>query len=263
MAFALAIALDVTVSARTNAAWASGESATHGAAVEMMPDDALSPTDERALAQLRDAIETTGPDEPGRRRAIEGIARRHASLVLRWLLGDQQRVALGYERGALLDVLVTSSDGRARALGAEALLARPGLGYCMRALPPVARAGRLAAVVRDLGIVEALRRETARLLLTVGEPAEAARTHEAARAHAERIALDQPRVVRRWLLDETDAGLFDTYRAEVVAAFLASTAPPLRALALEVAARRARLAPAADTYLTASITTKSALTAAR
>jgi hypothetical protein len=265
-ALALAITLGVTVSARTTVAQASAQSTTHDVALEMMPDDALSPADERALAQLREALQMVGLDEPGRRagrRAIEGIAHRHTGLLLRWLLGDERHVALGYERGALLDVLVTSTDARARAVGADALLTRPGLGYCMRALPSVERAGRLASVVRDLGVVEALRREAARLLLTVGEPVDAARAHDEARAGAERIALDQPRVVRRWLLDETDAGLLDTYRVEVVATFLASAAPSLRALASDVAARRARLAPAAETPLTAAITTRPALTAAR
>jgi hypothetical protein len=260
---ALALTLGVTVSARTTVA----QSTTHDVAFEMMPDDALSPADERALAQLREALETMTFDEAGRRtgrRAIESIARRHTGLLLRWLLGDERQVALGYQRGALLDVLVTSTDARARAVGAEALLTRPGLGYCMRALPPVERAGRLASVVRDLGVVEGLRREAARLLLTVGEPAEAARAHDDARAHAERIALDQPRIVRRWLLDETDVGLFDTYRVEVVAAFLASADPSLRALASDVAVRRTRLAsPAAEAPRTASITTRPALAAAR
>jgi hypothetical protein len=259
---ALAITLGVTVVARTTIA----QSTTHDVAFEMMPDDALSPTDERGLAQLRGALETMTLDEAGRRtgrRAIESLARRHTGLLLRWLLGDERHVALGYERGALLDVLVTSTDARARAVGTEALLTRPGLGYCMRALPPLERAGRLASVVRDLGVVEGLRREAARLLLTVGDPAEAARAQDEARAHAERIALDQPRIVRRWLLDETDVGLFDTYRVEVVAAFLASAAPSLRALASDVTARRARLAPAAEPPLTASITTRPALTAAR
>lgn len=262
----LAIALDVTTLAWAGGARASARSEIYEVALEMMPDDALSAADQRALAQLRDAMDTMAQDELGRRagrRAIEGIARHHAGLLQRWLLGDQRRVALGYERGAVLDVLVTSSDGRSRSLGAEVLLARPGLGYCMKALPPVEKAGRLASVVRDLDVVEALRREAARLLLTVGEPDEAARSHGEARARAEQIALDQPHVVRRWLLDETDAGLFDSYRAEVVAAFLASAAPPLRALAIEVAARRTRLAPPADTGVAATISAKRALTAAR
>jgi hypothetical protein len=269
MALALAVTIDLIVSARTNAARASAQMPAHEMALEMMPDDAFSPADESALAQLHEAIAALGLSEPRRRaggRTIEGIARHHAGLVLRWLLGDQRRIALGYERGALLDVLVTSNDGRVRAVAAAALLSRPGLGYCMHALPPLERAGRLASVVRELTVIEALRREAARLLLDVGEPAEAARARAEARASAERIALDQPRVVRRWLLDETDVGLFDTYRAEIVAAFRASAVPPLRALAIEVAGRRARLVSAADTRstpVTTSITTKPALTAAR
>jgi len=49
-------------------------------------------------------------------------------------------------------------------------------------------------------------------------------------------------VVRRWMLDETDAGIFDNYRATIVRSFLSSAHPGLRALAAEVAGRRARLA---------------------
>src|SRR3954464_14504618 len=72
---ALALSLGVTVSAWTTVA----QGTTHGVAFEMMPDDALSPADERALAQLREALETLTL-EAGRRtgrRAIESMARRH------------------------------------------------------------------------------------------------------------------------------------------------------------------------------------------
>jgi hypothetical protein len=49
-------------------------------------------------------------------------------------------------------------------------------------------------------------------------------------------------LARRWLLDETDAGIFDGYRAEIVRAFLGSAIAPLRDLAGEVVERRGRLA---------------------
>ena len=115
----------------------------------------------------------------------------------------------------------------------------------MRALPTRARAGRLGRIVDELRVVDELRREAARLLLSVGDPAEAARAHAAARTRAEAIAAARPDVVRHWLLDETDAGIFDTYRATIVGSLLGSAHPGLRALAGEVAGRRTRLAPTA------------------
>jgi hypothetical protein len=222
---------------------------TAAIAREMMPDDVLSASDGAVLAELHRALApgtTSGSLDPADiRRSIESLTRRHPGLTLRWLLGADRRVALGYERGALMDILITSQDSRAHALAVDALLERPGLGYCMRALPARARAGRLARIVDELAVVEALRREGARLLLSVGDPAEAARTHAAARARAEAITAARPDVVRRWLLDETDAGIFDSYRATIVRSFLGSAHPGLRALAAEVAGRRARLAPSA------------------
>ena len=216
---------------------------------DMMPDDAVSASDGEVLAELHRALAPGGlsrpPDGAEPRRNIEALVRRHPSLILRWLLGADHRVALGYERGALLDLLITSQDARAHALAVDSLLERPGLGYCMRALPTRARAGRLARIVEELGVVEELRREAARLLLSVGDPAEAARTHAAARTRAEAIATAHPEVVRRWLLDETDAGIFDTYRATIVRSLLGSAHADLRALAGEVAGRRTRLAPTA------------------
>ena len=214
-----------------------------------MPDDALSAADGEVLAELHRAlVPGAGSLSLDRaadaRRSIESLTRRHPGLTLRWLLGADRRVALGYERGALMDVLITSQDSRARALAIDALLERPGLGYCMRALPARSRAGRLSRIVDDLAVVEELRREVARLLLSVGDPTEAARTHDLARARAEAIAAARPDVVRRWLLDETDAGIFDSYRATIVRTFLGSAHPGLRALAAEVAGRRPRLAPA-------------------
>ena len=222
---------------------------TAALAREMMPDDALSVSDGEVLAELHRALApgvSSGPlDGAEPRRNIEALARRHPSLLLRWLLGADHRVALGYERGALMDVLITSQDARAHALAVDSLLERPGLGYCMRALPTRARAGRLVRIVDELRVVEELRREAARLLLSVGDPAEAARTHTAARTRVEAIAAARPDVVRRWLLDETDAGIFDTYRATIVGSLLGSAHPGLRALAGEVAGRRTRLAPTA------------------
>lgn len=218
---------------------------------EMMPDDVLTPTEGEILAQVHRALVPGGPgaaDEVERasfRRNVELMTHQHARLLRRWLLSADQRVALGYERAALMDILITSHDASAHALGVEALLARPGLGYCMRALPPPARAGRLAVVVEKLAVVEDLRREAARLLLSVGEPAEAARTSAGAKGRAERIARAHPDVVRRWLLDETDAGIFDTYRAAVVGAFAGSADRSLRELAAEVGSRRPRLATTA------------------
>jgi len=216
---------------------------------EMMPDDALSASDGEVLAELHRALAlhaaSRSLDRDDGRRSIESLTRHHPGLTLRWLLGADHQVALGYERGALMDVLITSQDSRAHALAVDALLERPGLGYCMRALPARARAGRLARIVDELGVVEALRREGARLLLSVGDPTEAAQTHAAARARAEAITEARPDVVRRWLLDESDAGIFDSYRATIVRSFLGSANPGLRALAAEVAGRRARLTPVA------------------
>jgi hypothetical protein len=213
-----------------------------------MIDDAVTASEARALEQLHDALAAaaspaaTQGTAPG---GVEPLVRRHKGLVRRWLLGDDGRVALGYERCALLDQLMWSRDPALRALAAEALAARPGLGYCMRALPPPAHAARLASVVRELGIVESLRREAASLLLSEGTPAEAARAHAQSVARVERLVGEHQDVARRWLLDETDAGIFDTYRAEIVRALGASTLAPLHRLAAEVAERRARLASTA------------------
>ena len=215
---------------------------------EMMPDDALSISDGEVLAELHRALApgaaSRSLDRAEPRRTIEALTRHHPGLVLRWLLSADRGVALGYERGALMDVLISSKEPHAHALAVDTLIERPGLGYCMRALPPRARAGRLARVVDELAVVEDLRREAALLLLSVGDPVEAARTHASARTRAHAIAAARPDVIRRWLLDETDAGIFDSYRATIVRSFLDSALPGLRALAAEVAGRRARLAPA-------------------
>jgi hypothetical protein len=206
-----------------------------------MIDDVVSTADQRVLAHLADAL---AAEAGGARRAVEGLARRHADVVWRWLLSADARVARGYQRGALLDLLITSRDRGVRALASGALLARPGLGYCMRALPSadgMAR-GPLASLVRDLGVVESLRRQAAVLMLADGAPGDAARARAGAVARAERIAVQRMDLARRWLLDETDAGIFDGYRAEIVRAFLGSAIAPLRDLAGEVVERRGRLA---------------------
>ena len=224
-------------------------------AAEMMPDDPLGAADGEILARVHLSLTAGTRDDDERtrgRRTIETIARRHARLLMRWLLGDDRRVALGYERGALMDVLISSRDARANAVAVDALLARPGLGYCMRALPrfssssssrPSSRGGRLAAVLTDLEVIESLRRQAALLLLSDGTPEQAERTAQMARRRVEEIATLRPGVVRRWLLDQTDAGIFDSYRAAVVSSFSASTSRMLRILAEQVASRRAHLAP--------------------